>query len=159
MCLPWERRPRACRSLCRIDRVAIKTRGFEAMRRSTGFFALQSSDSAGAGSLGADGFGTYSTRRATVGDCSLVLWVACDEKRGFGAVRAIVIGDGSPGRDAVPYVQYPEDASSRKVPGCRQQASFVYCQARRDLEQVCREYETRAVRVRPALMSCRRTIG
>eukprot|EP00965_Chrysotila_dentata_P133563 4417273-Pleurochrysis_carterae.AAC.1 len=77
MCLPWERRPRACRSLCRIDRVAIKTREFEAMRRSTGFFALQSSDSADAGSLGAVGSGTCSTRRATVGNCSLSVSSAC----------------------------------------------------------------------------------
>eukprot|EP00965_Chrysotila_dentata_P235176 6200605-Pleurochrysis_carterae.AAC.1 len=67
MCLPRDRRLRACRSLCRSARVAIKTRGFEAMCRSTGPCALQSSDSADACSFAAGVSGLKSARRVTVG--------------------------------------------------------------------------------------------
>eukprot|EP00965_Chrysotila_dentata_P017624 585481-Pleurochrysis_carterae.AAC.2 len=55
-----------------------------------------------------------------------VLRVARDEKRSFSAVRTIVLGDSSPGRGDVSYVQDPEHARSRKVPSSRKQVSFVH---------------------------------
>eukprot|EP00965_Chrysotila_dentata_P200431 6179972-Pleurochrysis_carterae.AAC.2 len=66
MCLPLVRRPRACRSLCLPARVAISTRGFEAIHRSTCWFVLRSSALIGADSLAVVAAGRVSGRLSTI---------------------------------------------------------------------------------------------